>query len=114
MDICVADHNKGAVVVVIEVGTFRFKYTGLPCTSDMSFQPFGINTDNQSRILTVDLNNNRIHIIDHNGQFLRYIDNCNLHCPWYSCLDTKDNLFMAENGSGKLKKIQYYTKETVL
>lgn len=114
LDICVADHNKGAVVVVSEAGTFRFKYTGLPCTSDMSFQPFGINTDNQSRILRVDLNNNRIHIIDHNGQFLRYIDNCNLHCPWYLCLDTKDNLFMAENGTGKLKKIQYYTKETVL
>lgn len=44
------------------------------------------------------------------------IENCNLHCPWdlHVCLDIKDSLFMAENGTCKLKKIQYYTKETVL
>lgn len=104
MDFCAADYTAGAVVVVSEAGTFRFKYTGVPSTSGVSFQPFGITTDNQSRTLTVDLNN-RIHIIDHNGQFLRY--NCNLHCPWDLCLDIKDCLFMAENGTGKLKKIQY-------
>lgn len=106
-DICVADHTADPLVVVWEDRTFHFKYSGLSSTSGASFQPFGITTDNQSRILTVDLNNNRIHIIDHNGQFLRYIDNCNLHCPWDLCLDIKDCLFMAENGTGKLKKIQY-------
>lgn len=79
LDICVADHTADPVAV---------KYSCLSSTSDASFQPFGITTDNQSRILTVGINNNRIHIIDHNGECLRYIDNCDLHFPWALCLDT--------------------------
>lgn len=38
LDFCAADHTAGAVVVVTEAGTFRLKYTGLPSTSDVSFQ----------------------------------------------------------------------------
>nr|XP_022305040.1 uncharacterized protein LOC111112036 isoform X2 [Crassostrea virginica] len=107
-DICVADCRADAVVVVSAAGKLRFRYTGPPSTPGELFCPFGITTDSQGNILTSDHNNHRIHIMDQDGLFLRFIHNCGLQCPWGLCVDSRDNLFVVENETGKVKKLQYY------
>ena len=108
LDICVADRFACAIVVVNVDGEFRFKYEGAPSLSVRKFTPRGIATDGEGLILTTDFTNHCIHVLDQDGHFLRYIDNCQLQTPWGICVDSSDNLFVVERKTSKVKKIQYY------
>lgn len=88
LDICVSDYRAFAVVVVNRAGKLRFRYSAPTFKPRKLFKPLGITTDNQSQILIADFDSNRIHILSQAGQFLRYIDNCDLHGDYALTLKT--------------------------
>nr|XP_019929735.2 uncharacterized protein LOC105345456 isoform X1 [Crassostrea gigas] len=107
-DICVADCGAGAVVVVNQDGKPKWRYTGHSSVTEIKpFEPCGITTDSQSHILTADCDNHCIHILDQNGQFLLYINNCDLKYPFGLYVDNDDNLFVCENVKSIVKTIKY-------
>ncbi|XP_062587376.1 uncharacterized protein LOC134249018 [Saccostrea cucullata] len=107
LDLCVADHAAGAIIVVDQFGNLRFRYTGPYFTiKQKPFQPRGISTDSKRRILTADHSNECIHVLDQNGHFLCYID-CGLRTPWGLCVDSTDHLIVSEYSNRTVKKIRY-------
>ncbi|XP_062593394.1 uncharacterized protein LOC134254878 [Saccostrea cucullata] len=106
-DIVVSDSVPDQVVVVDKMGKLRFKYKG-NFPSKSKFTPCGITTDSLCHILIADLSEHVIHIIDRNGYFLLYISNCQLQEPYDLSIDSNDNLFVAELGTGKVKKIKLF------
>ena len=116
LNICVADTNAHAVVVVNAAEKLRFRYTGHMHISGI-FQecvPVGIATDSQGRILIADIYNYSIHILDQDGHFLRFFDKVNdcylrTNRVFGLCVDSKGNLFVGGYNNGNVKKIQYST-----
>lgn len=108
-DIVVSDWNTQAVVVVTRMGKFRFSYTGNPGSKTAKpFNPYGVATDSMCHILIADFDNNVVHILDRNGQFVFYIGSCHLQYPWDLSTDCNDNLLVAECYSNDVKQIKYF------
>nr|XP_022346020.1 LOW QUALITY PROTEIN: uncharacterized protein LOC111138381 [Crassostrea virginica] len=106
-DICVSDTT--ALVVIDKRGKFRFRYHGKVFdTFDKPFKPMGVTTDPRGNILLADLDNRCIHLLDQDGNFVRYIT-CGGSLDKIidvSC-DENGRVWVAERDTAKVKCIKY-------
>ncbi|XP_062569859.1 uncharacterized protein LOC134231923 [Saccostrea cucullata] len=105
-DICIADRAGKAVVVVDSSGGLRFKYTGnlSKQTKYREFTPSKIATDVNTHILINEDSNNIVHIIDCDGNFVRYIEH---PCNGGLSIDVDHNLVIGDCDTGKIQVIKY-------
>ena len=106
-DICFSDVNADTVIVMDKTGTVQFRYDGTPARNEKVFSPSGIVTDAMSQMIVADSNNNCLHILDQNGQFLKCVDDCGLEEPFGLSLDSEGRLWVGSWKSGEIKVIQY-------
>ena len=75
-DIYICDCEKesykspGKVIAVGADGQLRYEYSG---QGDKKLTPADVCADQMGHILIIDYNNERVHILDHEGQFIQYI-----------------------------------------
>lgn len=78
-DICVSDYGDGTrgVTILQRDGTVKCWYKGQPATkaSDQPFLPHGIVCDGNGYILVSDWNNDCVHVLDKDGNFMLYLVN---------------------------------------
>ncbi|XP_078328795.1 uncharacterized protein LOC144623831 [Crassostrea virginica] len=106
-DVCVSDTNVNTVVVVDKTGRVRFRYDGTPARTKKSFAPRYIVTDALSQIIVADIDNNCLHILDQNGQFLRCVDDCGLEKPYGLSVDSEGRLWVGLLDTGEIKVLKY-------
>ncbi|XP_078330478.1 uncharacterized protein LOC144624515 [Crassostrea virginica] len=105
-DICVSNIYLRNVVVVDRAGNVRFRYDGSPARRENPFGPRGIVTDALSQIIVADIDNNCLHVLDQNGQFLRCVDGCQLEDPCKVSVDSRGRLWVGCQ-NGKIIVIEY-------
>ncbi|XP_062587121.1 tripartite motif-containing protein 2-like [Saccostrea cucullata] len=108
-DVCIADFHANAVVVVDASGKFRFRYLGnlgklAPSSQYKEFQPSVIAANINHQILVGDFANDIIHIIDLDGNFVRFIKH---PCSAGLSIDSEENLVIGEYYTGKIRFVKY-------
>lgn len=101
-DILVTDSLTSNSVVAIGCGgNHRFTYRGHP---GVNIHPFGVCTDAFSHILLSDINSGSIHMLDENGQFLKYLLISALESfgPFTLCYDVNTHFLWVETGNNNL------------
>lgn len=61
-----------------------------------SFGCLGVVINSKCYIVVVDEYNDVLYVIDQNGQFLIYVDNCKLQCLGDLCVDSDDILYVIQ------------------
>ncbi|XP_065923997.1 uncharacterized protein [Magallana gigas] len=105
-DICVADYTGKAVIAMYAFGEMRFKYIGnrKTCKEKTYFDPMELVNDGNFNMLIGDDSNKVVHIIDCDGNFIRYIE---FPCNGGISIDTDRNLVAGELSTRKIRIIKY-------
>nr|XP_022307923.1 uncharacterized protein LOC111113924 [Crassostrea virginica] len=103
-DIIVTNYTKGIVTTVDRHGIFRYSYSG----SDSSFHPLGMGTDSTGHVLIADYHNDKIHMLDRDGRFLRsIIPEGGIKCPRGLCMVGDGEMVIGECLTGRAKAIRF-------
>ena len=108
-DICISDTNAQVVVAVDKCGNVQFRYEGKSYGKQEAFSPGYIVTDSLGEVILTDRDNDCLHILDQNGQFLMIVNDCGLERPYGLSVDSKGRLWVALPDSREIKVIQYLT-----
>lgn len=100
-DICVSDVR--AVVVTDAGGMLRFRYQGN--SNSNYFDPYGICCDSKYNIIVADMKNDKIHVVDKDGDFLHHVTYDGIKMPRALCVDESDRVFVGEWDSDAIKVI---------
>uniref|UniRef100_K1PNT3 Tripartite motif-containing protein 2 n=1 Tax=Magallana gigas TaxID=29159 RepID=K1PNT3_MAGGI len=104
-DVCVSDYGKHAVVVVDKSGQHRFSYTG----QGSEFGLYGICTDVLGHILVCDYDNDTVHLLDQDGQFLSLLltKQQGVEDPYSVCVDDENNLWVGQDNTNTVTVYKY-------
>ncbi|XP_062578811.1 E3 ubiquitin-protein ligase TRIM71-like [Saccostrea cucullata] len=109
-DICVSDVYKHSIVVVDRTGLFRFVYSGGGFYENREdFEPTEIDTDSLGNIAAADVMNNLVHLVDINGNLLKYLltTKDGISEPRGLKVDNEDRIWITEEMSGYVKIFKY-------
>lgn len=111
-DICVTNvallfctNQRSSVIVVDSAGCYRFSYSA---PQEQRFQPMDLCCDSNFHIIVADEENNKLHVIDREGRFLRYLIYDGIRNICSISIDTKDRLFVSQMHEEFLRMIQYW------
>ncbi|XP_052689816.1 uncharacterized protein LOC128167888 [Crassostrea angulata] len=104
-DIIVTDWKKNAVIAVDRLGIFRYSYSG----QDSDFDVSSVAADSVGHVIVTDLNGDKIHMLDMDGRFLRYIiPEEGISRPSAVCILGHGEMMVGECMSGIAKRIKYF------
>eukprot|EP00105_Crassostrea_gigas_P021094 XP_011440106.1 PREDICTED: uncharacterized protein LOC105337176 [Crassostrea gigas] len=99
-DIIVTDWDKKAVIAVDRLGIFRYSYSGVTCST--------VTTDSVGHVIVTDFQGNKIHMLDRDGRFLRYIiPDGGINKPRGVCILGHGEMMVGECKTGIAKRIKY-------
>ncbi|XP_052699314.1 uncharacterized protein LOC128176806 [Crassostrea angulata] len=99
-DIIVTDWDKKAVIAVDRLGIFRYSYSGVTYST--------VTTDFVGHVIVTDLSWNKIHMLDRDGRFLRYIiPEGGIKNPRGACILGDGEMMVGECMTGITKRIKY-------
>ncbi|XP_065944773.1 E3 ubiquitin-protein ligase TRIM71-like [Magallana gigas] len=103
-DIIVTDWEKKAVIAVDRLGIFRYSYSG----KDEDFKALSVATDSVGHVIVTDFQGNKIHMLDKDGRFLRYIiPEGGIKDPRGVCILGHGEMMVGECLTGIAKRIRY-------
>jgi hypothetical protein len=103
-DVIITDVMKCAVIAVDIYGIFRFSYLG----QDDQFHATAVTTDPSGHVIVTDSLGDKIHMLDSDGRFLRYIiPDQGIKVPRAVCIVGDGEMIVGEEQTGIAKRIKY-------